>query len=73
MLAMGGGVLGFVLGAGLGRGLGESVFGTPAATHIVLLPIVMGLAGVRCSTAGQLHSSCGRAAHFNPAPVLRGE
>jgi len=71
MLAMGGSVLGFVLGAGLGRVLGESVFGTPAATHIVLLPVVMGLAAVVAMLGSSL--PLWRAAHFNPAPVLRGE
>jgi putative ABC transport system permease protein len=71
MLAMGGGVLGFVLGAGLGHVLGTSVFGTPAAARIVLLPVVLGLAAVVAVMGSFI--PLWRAAHFNPAPVLRGE
>ena len=46
LLAVVGGALGFVLGAGLGRVLGTSVFGTPAAPRLVLLPIVLGIAAL---------------------------
>lgn len=71
MLAMAGGTLGFVLGAGLGRVLGTSVFGTPAAAHVVLFPVVLGIAAVVAVLGSFI--PLWRAAHFNPAPVLRGE
>jgi ABC-type lipoprotein release transport system permease subunit len=63
--------LGFVLGAGLGRVLGASVFGTPAATRFVLLPVVLGIAAVVAVMGSFV--PLWRAAHGNPAPVLRGE
>lgn len=71
MLAMAGGALGFVLGAGLGRVLGTSVFGTPTAAHVVLFPVVLGIAAVVAVLGSFI--PLWRAAHFNPAPVLRGE
>jgi putative ABC transport system permease protein len=71
MLAMVGGAVGFVFGAGLARVLGESVFGTPAPPRIVLLPVVLALAAI-VAVMGSL-IPLRRAAHFDPAPILRGE
>jgi len=71
MLAILGGAIGFAFGAALARVLGESVFGTPAPPHMVLLPIVMGLAAA-VAVAGSL-IPLRRAAHIDPAPILRGQ
>jgi putative ABC transport system permease protein len=71
MLALAGGLIGFAFGIGLARVLGTSVFGSPAPPRVVLLPIVLGLA-ILVSIAGSL-IPLRRAAHFNPAPILRGE
>jgi putative ABC transport system permease protein len=71
LLALAGGAVGFALGLLLARILGSSVFGTPAEPRLVLLPIILALAAV-VSIAGSL-IPLRRAAHFNPAPILRGE
>ena len=71
MLALAGGAVGFVLGAVLARVLGSSVFGSPAPPRLVLLPVVLGLAAL-VALVGSL-IPLRRAAHFNPAPILRGE
>jgi len=70
-LALIGGVLGFGLGAVLARLLGASVFGTPASPRLVLLPIILGLAAFVALIGGLIPLR--RAAHFDPAPILRGE
>jgi putative ABC transport system permease protein len=71
MLAFAGGAVGFVLGVLLARFLGASVFGYPASPRLVLLPVVLGLAAI-VAVIGSL-IPLRRAAHFNPAPILRGE
>jgi putative ABC transport system permease protein len=71
LLAMAGGAIGFIFGAALARVLGASVFGTPAPPRILLLPVVLGLAAI-VALVGSL-IPLRRAAHFNPAPILRGE
>lgn len=71
MLAIAGGLVGFAFGAGLARVLGQSVFGSPAPLRVVLLPVVLGLAAL-VAVAGSL-VPLRRAAHFKPAPILRGE
>ncbi|HVB86378.1 MAG TPA: ABC transporter permease [Candidatus Dormibacteraeota bacterium] len=71
MLAIVGGLIGFVCGAALARVLGESVFGSPAPLKLVLLPIVLGIAaGV--AIIGSL-IPLRRAARLDPAPILKGE
>jgi len=70
-LALIGGAVGFALGAGLAWTLGESVFGTPAQPHFVLLPVALGLAVV-VAVAGSL-IPLRRASHFEPALILKGE
>ncbi len=71
MLAVVGGAIGFVFGAGLARILGASVFGTPAAPRVVLLPVALGIAAI-VALVGSL-IPLWRAARFDPAPILRGE
>ena len=71
MLAVVGGLIGFALGAMLARILGASVFGTPAPPHLLLLPVILGLAAL-VALAGSV-VPLRRAARFDPAPVLRGE
>jgi putative ABC transport system permease protein len=71
MLAIAGGAIGFVLGAVLARALGSSVFGSPAPPRLVLLPVVLALAAF-VALVGSL-IPLRRAAHFEPAPILRGE
>jgi putative ABC transport system permease protein len=71
LLAVVGASIGFVVGAVLARGLGASIFGTPASPRLILFPVVLGLAAI-VALAGSL-IPLRRAAHFNPAPILRGE
>jgi putative ABC transport system permease protein len=71
MLAIVGGAIGFLFGIGLARILGASVFGSPAAPRLVLLPVILGLAAIVAITGSLM--PLWRAAHFNPAPILRGE
>ena len=71
LLAITGGVIGFALGAVLARGLGASVFGTPAAPRLVLIPVVVALAAL-VAIVGSL-VPLRRASQFEPAMILRGE
>ena len=71
LLAVVGGAIGYVAGAGLARVLGESVFGTPAAARPVIFPVVLTIAAI-VALVGSL-IPLRRAAHFQPAPILRGE
>jgi putative ABC transport system permease protein len=71
LLALAGGAVGFVLGAGLARMLGESVFGAPSTPRAILFPVILALAAL-VAFAGSL-VPLRRAAHFQPAPILRGE
>ncbi len=70
LLAVTGGAIGFVAGTVFARFLGESVFGSPASPRLILLPIVLGLAAI-VAIAGSL-LPLRRAAHFEPALILRG-
>jgi putative ABC transport system permease protein len=71
LLALIGGAIGFCAGVGLAWILGESVFGTPSSLRVVLLPVVLGLAAI-IAILGSL-IPLRHAAHFQPAPILRGE
>ncbi|MGA8143138.1 MAG: ABC transporter permease [Candidatus Acidiferrales bacterium] len=71
MLAVVGGAAGYVLGIVLARALGQSVFGTPGTARMILLPVVLGIAAM-VSILGSL-IPLRRAAHFEPAAILRGE
>ena len=70
LLAVVGGLIGFVAGTALARILGTSVFGSPASPRLILLPIVLALAAI-VAIAGSLFP-LRRAAHFEPALILRG-
>ncbi len=70
LLAITGGAIGFVAGTFFARFLGASVFGSPASPRLVLLPIVLGLAAI-VAIVGSLFP-LRRAAHFEPALILRG-
>jgi len=70
-LALLGGAAGFVLGTLLARFLGASVFGSAASPQFILLPIVLGLAGLVALVGGLIPIR--RIARFDPAPILRGE
>jgi len=70
-LALIGGAVGFLIGTVLARFLGVSVFGTPASPEFILLPIVLGLAALVALIGGLIPLR--RIAHFDPAPILRGE
>jgi putative ABC transport system permease protein len=71
MLALAGGLVGYAVGTGLAYSFGASVFGSPATPRLTLLPVILGIA-----TAVAIFGSLiplRRAAHFDPAPILRGE
>lgn len=71
LIAMVGGVFGFLVGAALARELGLTVFGVPTSPRLILFPLVIAIA-IFIAAAGSwvpLH----RAARFSPAPILRGE
>jgi len=70
-LALMGGAVGYIFGTVLARFLGASVFGTPTAPQFILLPIVLGLAALVALVGGLIPIR--RIAHFDPAPILRGE
>ena len=70
-LALLGGACGFAVGTALAWFLGASVFGAPAPPEPILLPIVLGLAALVALIGGLIPLR--RLAHFDPAPILRGE
>jgi putative ABC transport system permease protein len=71
LLALAGGVVGYVLGLILARALGLGIFGMAPDSRWILFPIVLFLAAV-VALAGSL-VPLGRASRVDPAPVLRGE
>jgi putative ABC transport system permease protein len=71
MLAVIGGAAGYLLGIVLARALGQSVFGMPGSPRMILFPVVLGLAAL-VAILGSLFP-LRRAAHFEPAAILRGE
>jgi putative ABC transport system permease protein len=71
MLAVIGGAAGYLLGIVLARALGQSVFGIPGSPRMILFPVVLGLAAL-VAILGSLFP-LRRAAHFEPAAILRGE
>ena len=71
LLAFVGGLLGYALGTALAWSFGASVFGSPATPRLVLLPVIVGIAAA-VAIFGSL-IPLRRAAHFDPAPILRGE
>ncbi len=71
LVAVCGGLAGYLAGEGLGYLVGRIVFGIPGTGRIVLLPVVMALA-LAVTLAGSLWP-LGRVARLEAAPVLRGE
>ncbi len=71
ILATLGGAIGYFIGTGLARILGKSVFGVPATPRLILLPIVLGLAALVAVVGSVIPLR--QAAHYDPAPILRGE
>jgi putative ABC transport system permease protein len=71
LLAVLGGAVGYIFGVGLARALGQSAFGTPGSARVILLPVVLGIAAL-VAILGSL-IPLRRAAHFEPAAILRGE
>lgn len=71
MLALVGGLVGYAVGTGLAWSFGASVFGSPATPRLILLPVIVGIAAA-VAVFGSL-IPLRRAAHFDPAPILRGE
>ncbi|MHB8640359.1 MAG: ABC transporter permease [Candidatus Acidiferrales bacterium] len=71
LLAFVGGCVGFLLGAGLARELGETVFGVATSPRLVVLPIILAAAAAIALIGSWIPLY--RAAHFPPAPILRGQ
>jgi putative ABC transport system permease protein len=71
LLALAGGLLGYLAGSGLGLLVGRIVFGVPATGRLVLLPVVLALA-LGVTLAGSLWP-LGHVARLEAAPILRGE
>jgi putative ABC transport system permease protein len=71
MLAIAGGLFGFIVGLALAWVLGASIFGSPAPPQWVLLPVILGIAAIVAMLGSLIPLR--RAARFNPAPILRGE
>ena len=71
LLAIAGGLFGFVIGLALARVLGASIFGSPASPRLVLLPVILGIAAIVAMLGSLIPLR--RAARFDPAPILRGE
>jgi putative ABC transport system permease protein len=71
LLALGGGIAGYVAGLGLAHLLGERVFGVAPETRWLLLPIVLAVATL-VATLGS-YVPLRRVMRLDPAPVLRGE
>ena len=71
LLALVGGVLGWLVGLGLANVVGRSVFGVAPELRWAMLPVVLGLAAL-VAIAGSF-VPLRRAAKFAPAPILRGE
>ena len=71
LIAMVGGVFGFLVGAALARELGLTVFGVPTSPRLILFPLVIAIA-IFIAAAGSWVPLY-RAARFSPAPILRGE
>jgi len=71
LLALVGGCIGYGLGLLLARILGTKIFGVPPAPSLLVLGIVLVLAAGVTLLGSALPLR--RAAHYDPAPILRGE
>ena len=71
LLAIVGGGIGYSLGLILARFVGTKVFGTAPEPSLLVLAVVLALAA--CVTLLGSALPLRRAAHYDPAPILRGE
>jgi putative ABC transport system permease protein len=71
LLALVGGIAGYILGILLARALGIGIFGIAPALRLIVFPIVLILASI-VALLGSL-VPLGHASRVDPAPVLRGE
>jgi putative ABC transport system permease protein len=71
LLAIAGGIVGFLAGAVLARRIGESIFNSPISVHPVVLAIVV-FAALIVTFAGST-GAVRKAMRFDPALVLRGD
>jgi len=71
LLALGGGILGFVGGSLLARMVGRSIFGSTIAIEPVLFPVILGIAMVVTFAGSAL--AIRRAVRFDPVYALRGD
>ena len=71
LLAFVGGCLGYAIGILLARVVGEIVFGVSPTPSAILFAVILGLAAFVTLAGSAI--SLRRAAHFQPAPILRGE
>jgi putative ABC transport system permease protein len=71
LMAIAGGLVGYVAGMGLAHVLGQSIFGVSPSTRLILLPVILGLAAA-VATAGSL-LPLRKVMQLDPASALRGE
>jgi putative ABC transport system permease protein len=71
LLAFVGGCAGYALGLLLARFLGTKIFGVPPEPSLLVLGVILVLAAAVTLLGSALPLR--RAAHFDPAPILRGE
>jgi putative ABC transport system permease protein len=71
LLAFVGGCIGYALGLLLARFLGTKIFGVPPEPSLLVLGVILVLAAAVTLLGSALPLR--RAAHFDPAPILRGE
>jgi putative ABC transport system permease protein len=71
LLAMVGGGVGYAIGIGLARVVGENIFGAAPEPSLLVFVIILGLAAGVTMLGSAIPLR--RAAHFQPAPILRGE
>jgi putative ABC transport system permease protein len=71
LLALTGGLIGFLAGAALAHRIGQSIFGSAIVVHPVVLAVVLCAAVIVTfiGSAGAVH----KAMQFDPAVVLRGD
>ena len=71
LLAVGGGLVGYVGGIWMAQRISQAIFGTGVTVQPVLFPIVMAVAIL--VTCGASATAIRRAVHLDPAIVLRGD
>jgi len=71
LLAFVGGGIGYAIGIVLARVVGEKIFGAAPEPSVLVFVIILGLAAGVTMLGSALPLR--RAAHFQPAPILRGE